>query len=597
MNLDSNENSDGDTHGPDSDPSHDESVAPVSSVTQPDAAGEMGWTGDPDDDNTIVDERDESHPVKGDADAPDDDAACHRSIYDSRHFQKWTTASLLIFFSLFALEFIRSDLWFDEILTITHFGLRPRWLDVFLTYPIANNHILFSFLLWIWLRITDFVISEEVLRFPCLVMALLALSLLYSHGRRLFDNAAGLLLALTLAFSPVYLGFFCQLRGYGLSILLSVMATIGAFYIFRNQTWEGLSLYIPGVLLLPGVVPSNVLVNGSLFLFLNIMFLKGRIWLRKLPLLIFLAIVSAVGMLIYLPIKEKFLKVASTTGGWEVGWQVCAHWGLAIFAHNGLFLAACFCIGRQVPKSEQKPELPADLRIVLSALPVLFVCCVVPIVFMSLYRVPYPRAFLGYLGPLTFCALILYRPWVCRPNKNFYLLIFFILANGVVWFHLGNYFTRRSLLEGHIRQNLIQQFYTRNQDIQQTARVLAISPLVTPRTRIFVDFHFYLSFDRYLRLYWLPWRGRPSPVECLNGGALFELALPKAAYGRLPILILAHSKEHARESYQRTLEVDVQLEQIGTSGAIKIFHVITPRNGKRPFLPRRDRSDYGNIEI
>ena len=185
-------------------------------------------------------------------------------------FQKWGLIGLLIFFTIFTFDFMRTDLWFDELLTLGDYGTQQHLGGVFTSYEVANNHILFSAALWTWLRVIRFVMAEEVLRFPCLLLALITISTLYIHGRRLFGNSAAYLLAVLLAFSPVFLSFFYQLRGYGLTIFLSLVATLGAFYIIAGQRRKGTVMYVIGAVLLPGVIPSNLLFNGSLFLFLSL---------------------------------------------------------------------------------------------------------------------------------------------------------------------------------------------------------------------------------------------------------------------------------------------------------------------------------------
>ena len=99
-----------------------------------------------------------------------------------------------------------------------------------------------------------------------------------------------------LAISPVYLSFICQLRGYGLSILLASVATVGAIYIVKGSIRQGLLYYIPAAALLPGVVPTNVFVNLSLFLFVNLVFVNKKEWRLRTGLLAIMAAASIGGL-------------------------------------------------------------------------------------------------------------------------------------------------------------------------------------------------------------------------------------------------------------------------------------------------------------
>ena len=542
-------------------------------------------------------------------------------LADTPGFQKWGLIGLLILFTVFTLDFMRTDLWFDELLTLGDYGAQQHLSGVFTNYEVANNHILFSAALWIWLRVIRFIIAEEVLRFPCLLLALITISTLYVHGRRLFGNAAAYLLAVLLAFSPVFLSFFYQLRGYGLTIFLSLLATLGAFYIITGQRRKGTVMYVIGTVLLPGVIPSNLLFNGSLFLFLSSTLTARerspwQLALAYAPLLVLVilrailplwfgseavtasvtvctvvclpvlawcwwpvmrqiwipAIATVAGMAIYIPIWDDFRQVISGTGGWASGPAVAGHWCIAIAAHLGLFVIGCLCLLKQ-PKLRNAGDDPEDGKApnLRGSLWLLALCCIVPMLDMALWRAPYPRAFLAYLVPLTFCALIPFRNSVCRVDRFFLLLIFFVLANDVVWFRLSDHYTRIALHRGEYKQDLIQQFYTRNEDIYYTTHALAQSPIMGSRTRIFVDFHEFIAFAQYWQ-----WRGgRLDQVECLNGGGgRFAPRLKPQAYQFYPQLIVSHDPEFARKSYEKTLGLAVQLQEIYLPSPMRLFRVI-----------------------
>lgn len=505
-------------------------------------------------------------------------------LANSLAFQKWGLVGLLLFFTAFAFEFVRTDLWFDELLTLSHFVSLPQLSQVFEHYPIANNHMLFSGLLWTWWRIVRFVISEEVLRFPCLLLALLSISILFLHGRRLFGAGGGYLMALMLAFSPVYLGFFYQLRGYGLSIFLAILATLGVFYIIKDRLGQGTFFYVVGTVLLPIVVPSNLMLNASLFVFLNLVCVQNGMWRRRLPLLVMLGVASVAGMIVYQPIWPQFRSVMTNTGGWSSGVDVVLHWGLALLSHVLLFIVSCLWM-RRSPGIPDHVDKYSDLR---RTLPLLALCCIVPIISVALWRAPFPRAFIAYLVPFTFCALFFLRPAYCRVDKYFLLLIFFILANGVVWYRLADYFTRKSLYEdGQFRQNLVQQFYTRNQDIYDTTRALAQSSVFGSRTQIFIEFHQYLSFQHY----WSRVGGRVEQVECMLGGSdFFGLQHPAEMYRYYPQFIIGYDPEQARAAYEKTLGYEVQLQEIYIAAPMRLFRVIPTTPPPRP-KPRRPHDE------
>ncbi|MDP7398915.1 MAG: hypothetical protein QF541_18750, partial [Lentisphaeria bacterium] len=294
------------------------------------------------------------------------------------------------------------------------------------------------------------------------------------------------------------------------------------------------------------------------------------------------AVATVAGMAIYVPIWDDFHRVISGTGGWTSGPAVAGHWFIAIAAHLGLFVIGCLCLRKQ-PQLRNLVEDAKDGKVVdlRRSLWPLALCCVVPMLATALWQAPYPRAFLAYLAPLTFCALIPFRNCFCRVDRFFLLLIFFILANDVVWFRLNDHYTRTALYRGEYRQDLIQQFYTRNEDIYYTTHALAQSPIMGSRTRIFVDFHEYIAFAQYWQ-----WRGgRLDQVECLNGGGgRFAPRLKPQVYQFYPQLIVGYDPEFARKSYEETLGLTVQLQEVYLPSPMRLFRVIpvNPEPIRRP---------------
>ncbi len=506
-------------------------------------------------------------------------------IVDSPKLLKWAGIAAALVFVLIGLPYLQSDLWFDECLTLLDYGYAPRLRYVFSTYNVANNHILYSALLWLWLCPLK-ASNEILLRLPCLVMALLTLYLLYVHGKRLFHHAAaGLFLMLVMAFSPVFLNFFYQMRGYSLSILLATLATAGALYLAIGDLRRGLALYGAGAVLLPMVIPSNLLLNFSLFCFVNVAFRQAGKWKQRRRLLLVLGGLSVVGMLIYVPIFGKLLKVMRTTAGWESGWLASGHWLLAALAHVGVFLLACGILYRN-RNLNHNHNPKSKIQNLKSKLPWLALCCAVPMLLALLLRAPFPRALLAYLPPLTFAAMWLYSPGLVKLNKRFYLLILVVLGNLLFWSRLGAFLTQRDLRRGTLRQNLLEQFYSRSRDVSQAARAMSRMEEMTPDTRILVDFHFFLS----LRLYWQNLGMDLDQIECLNGeGKKFALQLNPEQYQFLPKLIVAYNAAQAKAAYKRATGTEISLEPLPSPTRLIIFRVVDP-TGPEPFpetLPSR----------
>lgn len=513
---------------------------------------------------------------------PRPDHGTESPVCESPAFQRWSLLIIIITFCALAMEYMKADLWMDELLTLMDYGSRRHWADILRQYQVANNHILFSILVWFWLRVLP-IITEEMVRFPNLLMGLGTLLIMHRYGRRLFGPGAGYLLTVLWALSPIYLAFFYQLRGYGLTLLLALLATIGAFQLLSGRR-SGLAMFALPAVLLPVVIPSNLLLNASLLAFLFLVFWRRGELGSQFSTLIICGLAAGAGMLVYVPIWEKFLNVAQQTAGWQSGWLVVAHWGVALLVHAGLFVLVRLALERR-----QRPDTEDTGREdpLVATLPWLLLCCLVPLVLVGLIRAPYPRSFLAYLAPLTFCALIGLRRSIIVQNRTLALLTFFLLANGLVAFQMTHFTTEQRLLAGETPQNLLQQFYSRSQDVSTSTRFLVNNESLPPVTKVFIDFHYYLSLD-------FNWKrysdgvafGQPQwQTECLNGTELFRLKQPKEAYPFYPQLILGYNERQARNAYRRTVGYDVTLEPMLSPTRLRIFQVVGMGQGQMPEAP------------
>ncbi len=157
-----------------------------------------------------------------------------------------------------------AELWHDEVITLGDFVIGPPGagpLHVFRSYPLANNHVLFSALGWWWVRFLGFTGEEYLLRLPCLVFGGLAICLAIGAWRRWLGPELGCLAGVTLAMSPVFTPFSCEFRGYSLSMLLSAVAAHGLAELTEGHTRRGLWIQAPALALLPLVIPSNVFLG------------------------------------------------------------------------------------------------------------------------------------------------------------------------------------------------------------------------------------------------------------------------------------------------------------------------------------------------
>jgi hypothetical protein len=501
----------------------------------------------------------------------------------------------LLVFAVAMIQFLRSDLWFDEIVTVFDFAMLRDHRAIFTTYPVANNHMLFSFIEWWWLYAVSLANamlslqgmslgqSEEVLRLPSAAFALATGMFLYIRGRQSLGNATALILALLMFASPLFLSFSYQLRGYGLSMLLSAMATIGVVEILAGKRRQGAFIYGPAAAFLPVAIPSNILVTFSLWLFVAIVLLRRRCDLRNLVFVGAMGLVSACGMTVYLLIFDKFMKVVKLTGGWSDGGTVAAHLGLALLVHLGAFVAGCWSTRLRTPQKTRSAANDPLRR----TLPLLAVCCALPIATLALTRAPFPRVFLSYLPPISLCALWFFRRDNFRRMADFSVIIFMMVASTVVWYRISAFTVQQGLESGVVRQNLLQQFYARRNDISEIVDFLAHYEAVPERARIFIDIHYFPA----MRYYWLQQRQEPRRLECLNGGKLAPLRMPQETYRHVPQVIVTYDPIQAIKDYTSTTGQTPVLERIYTRTAIGVYRVIAIEQAEQPM--RRPRTALG----
>ncbi|MBI1881371.1 MAG: glycosyltransferase family 39 protein [Chloroflexi bacterium] len=121
----------------------------------------------------------------------------------------------------------------DEVVTITR--LAPLSIaDIFGTYY-SNNHPLASLLAHLF---SPQVNHLFMLRWPFILVGLIALPFVYRLGAGLFGQPVGLLALFLLSVTPVYIGYSVIVRGYGGLISLSAIALYFLWQALRRNRWR-----------------------------------------------------------------------------------------------------------------------------------------------------------------------------------------------------------------------------------------------------------------------------------------------------------------------------------------------------------------------
>ncbi len=380
-----------------------------------------------------------------------------------------------------------ADLWFDEIITLGDYALgQDRLLDVFKVYPVANNHVLFSAVLWLWMRVIQFNATEWLMRLPNVLFGLATVWVVVFVWRKWMGRRLALLGGIVMAGSPVFAAFAFTLRGYSLSMLLAAIAVHAAMNLIETRTRRGLLTSCLCGAALPLTIPANALVVISLLGFVGWSLFR-RAGMRPairgmVPGLIGLG----AGAGYYLTIWDQFIAVATSAPGWANGWAVLGHWTWAIGVHLGPVLVGLIVygaigqLGRRAingprAQGDRNPPPGATTPPVLEPLAgVLAICCLAVMIPVMLLRepAPFPRTFLAFLPPLTLALFVSLRQTKIVYGQRLAIWVLVVLINAGFWQWVGLAWRQRAMAQDIYPQNLVSQFYRGDTEISRIAEHL-----------------------------------------------------------------------------------------------------------------------------
>lgn len=246
-----------------------------------------------------------------------------------RRIQKLIFPALVIgALLLFASPYLNRDLWFDEALTYLHFARMGSPRDIYFSYYIPNNQILYSIALHYWSMLLPGGVDPVVwFRLLSFLFAAATLLVLYRRFRvRLAGGAILLPVLVALAVSVPFLIYATALRGYMLSALLVTLALDSALNFAARPGCKHAALYALWSLAAVATIPSNLLALGGVVLFALPLFgprfyRRWAFWfLAAIPLVAFAAF--------YGPIYQKLLGCMALREGWADGGRAL----LAVYA-------------------------------------------------------------------------------------------------------------------------------------------------------------------------------------------------------------------------------------------------------------------------
>ncbi|OQC15652.1 MAG: hypothetical protein BWX73_01226 [Lentisphaerae bacterium ADurb.Bin082] len=528
----------------------------------------------------------------------------------------WLVIALAIYL-VRVMPWAMSELWYDEVITLGDyvFDIRGRGLGyVFRNYPVANNHILSSAVYWLWIRFIDFnVTAEHLVRAPSMALGALTIALVMGHWRVWLGKRLAILGGLLLAISPVFTAYAYQVRGYALTMALAAAAVSGAIEVINGRLWTGQVIVAATMLLLPIVIPSNVILAPVLALFIAIVLWQaGQSWTQCLLRILPALLASIVGFSYYFTLWEAFLAVSREPSGWPSAWMVAGNLTLALLAHAGLFAvtlvgAVVLCAGKRHARPPQPPfdptlapagrdrdpvpvdaadssnqhrQLPVPPGVAVGALTLGCVAVTAAVLLAARPgQAPYPRVFLVLLPPLTLAALLSGRVFAAIQRWPLMLAALLVVANGFVWERVSEAVTDAQLRRGATPNNLVQQYYRGADELRHLASLMAHQEWME-NAIVVTDEYDFPTF----RLYWQLAGGPYGTVIAIN-------RIPdgfQVPRGGQNLWIVARNQEVAAGLYQRVTggDADAIRQNFNRPGGLIEVAAYRRRGLFLPYMPK-----------
>ena len=375
-----------------------------------------------------------------------------------------TLSWLVIVICVFILRtfaWMTSELWYDEVLTLQRFVLPhiEHPLEIFRDYPIANNHLLFTWLACLWTNLLDGFFSELFLRLPSLLFGIASIAVVMLHWHRHLGNLWAGICGILLAISPVYTAYAYQLRGYSLTILLGITAISGLLELLEKRTAAGQALLCISGFLLPLVIPTNLMLMPAMAA-TGVLLLKEKEnnnWKTAILSMLPWCVACVVGGSYYLTIWEQFRRATAEPDGWTSMVQVAGNLLLALFAH-GAVLIVCMVTHVREGRIISKGLWLSWAALAATALAVMLAG--------KSGHTPFPRVFLVLLPLATFLLMKCAAAMPSMEKVNASILVAAILVNGIVWERVAEGLTDYQLKHGYFPDNLLQQYYRGSSDLR-----------------------------------------------------------------------------------------------------------------------------------
>ncbi len=164
-------------------------------------------------------------------------------------WRQWLPIALILFLAtgLYLYQLGTESMWVDELYSINDAkGIFP---NPGFTRPV------YLILLRVWML---FGISDSWLRSLSVVFGLVSVFLIYQLGRRVAGEATGLIAALLLTLSPLFINYAQMVRMYSLSTCLAIAGSLALVYALENPSNSSMAWWAGTRILMYWTAPLNV---------------------------------------------------------------------------------------------------------------------------------------------------------------------------------------------------------------------------------------------------------------------------------------------------------------------------------------------------
>ncbi len=298
--------------------------------------------------------------------------------------------------------------WFDEALTLFNFILLPDGAEIYRSYFIPNNHIVYTILAHWFVRLTG---SEFYLRGLSLLAGAGTLLLAWRFFR--FRRGWQLMKAVLMlyAWSMGFLIYSTAIRGYMLSAFLALLFWMGLGRYRECRKIVFLAMAFAAGVLCCGVMPTNLFILGATALFAG----EGKI---KDTLLY--GICAVLGFLVfYLPIWPSLLAASRLKESSSSTFEAILSAYIMLLPAGGFLLA-----GLRLPDWRKWRKFRWE-RVLIWLFPLLFG------IFWAV--APFPRTYFPWQLLMLYILVLSARKMVLTVRKHRKIFWGVIVLWGVLW--------------------------------------------------------------------------------------------------------------------------------------------------------------------